>query len=62
MKAKKFATQIDEKTLKDLRSFAKKSDINISKIVNEAIIEYLGKHRVRPLFMKVLEETFEENK
>ena len=50
MKAKKFATQIDEKVLKDLKAFASESDRSISKVVSDAIAEYLHRARLRPAF------------
>ena len=62
MKAKKFATQIDEKVLNDLKLYAKENDKSISKIVNEAVAEYLQKVKVRPAFMEAMEEVLEENK
>ena len=45
MKLKKFATQIDEEVLKDLRSYADQSERSISNIVSDAVAEYI--HRAR---------------
>jgi len=61
MKAKKFATQIDETVLKDLRTFSEKTDRSISKIVNEAVKEYISKSLVRPEFSKAMSEILDEN-
>jgi uncharacterized membrane protein YheB (UPF0754 family) len=61
MKPKKFATQIDEKVLEDLKSFAKQTDRSISKIVTEAVHEYLSKAQVRPAFRKAMNEVLDEH-
>jgi predicted transcriptional regulator len=61
MKAKKFATQIDEKVLKDLKSFAKSTDRSISGIVSEAVAEYLGRAKVRPAFRKAMDEVLDDH-
>jgi len=61
MKLKKFATQLEEKTIRDLKLFSKKTDKSISKVVNLAIIEYLQKTQVRPAFRNAMEEVIEEN-
>lgn len=62
MKAIKFATQIDERVAEDLRQFAQQSDRSISRIVTEAIAEYLQKYRVRPAFRRAMGQVLEENK
>ena len=46
-KAIKFATQIDEKVLKDLKSFANQSDRTISSVVTEAVAEFIHRAKVR---------------
>lgn len=61
MNAKKFATQIDEKVLKQLRAFAKSTDKSISKIVNEAIKDYLKKSQIRPAFKNAMNEVINDN-
>lgn len=48
MKAKKFATQIDEKVLRDLKAFVNESDRSISSVVTEAVAEYIHRARLRP--------------
>lgn len=62
MKAKKFSTQIDEQVLKDLKEFASSSEYSISKIVTDAVSEYLQKVRVRPVFRQAMEDVIEDNK
>ena len=61
MSYKKFATQIDEKVLKDLKSYAEQTDKSLSSIVSEAVREYLGKAQVRPAFRKAMDEVLEDN-
>lgn len=61
MKPKKFATQIDEGVLKDLKLYAKKSDRSISSIVSDAVKEYITKAQVRPAFKSAMDEVIEEH-
>lgn len=61
MKAKKFATQIDEKVLKELRSYSESSHRSISSVVNEAVTEYLDRAKVRPAFRKAMDEVLDEH-
>ena len=61
MKAVKFATQIDPVVARDLRRFAEESDRSISKIVSEAVSEYLQRHRLRPKFHSALEEVLADH-
>jgi hypothetical protein len=61
MKAKKFATQIDEKVLKDLKSYVAQTDRKISSVVSEAIAEYLDRSKVRPAFREAMSEVLEEH-
>lgn len=61
MKLKKFATQIDEKVLKELKLFAATSDKSISKVVTEAVADYLQKVQVRPAFRKAMDEVLEDH-
>lgn len=56
VKPVKFATQLDQRVARELRSFATETDRSISKIVNEAVAEYLAKYRVRPAFRAALDE------
>jgi len=61
MKLTKFATQVDVSVLKELRSYAKAEDKSISKVVTEALSDYLKKIKVRPAFRNAMEEVLAEN-
>ena len=61
MKAKKFATQIDEKTLKDLKSYTKETDRSISSVVTEAVAEYLHRSKLRPAFRNAMDEILDDH-
>lgn len=61
MKAKKFATQIDETVLKDLKAFVKQTDRSISKVVSEAVKEYIQRAQVRPAFKTAMDEVIEDH-
>ena len=61
MKLKKFSTQIDEAVLKDLKNYIKQSDRSISKVVSEAVREYVAKAQVRPAFRKAMDEVIDEH-
>ena len=61
MKAKKFATQLDEKVLKDLKSYVSQSDRSISSVVNEAVAEYLQRSRLRPAFRSAMDEVLDDH-
>lgn len=61
MKAKKFATQIDETVLKDLKAFVKDAERSISSVVSEAVAEYLQKVRLRPAFRKAMDEVINDH-
>ena len=61
MKARKFATQIDEKALDELRSYAKTTGRSISSVVSEAVTEYLKRASVRPAFRDAMSEVMEDH-
>jgi len=61
MKAKKFATQIDEQVFIDLKKYIEETDNSISKVVSKAISEFLEKERVRPMFRSAMDEVLNEN-
>lgn len=61
MKAIKFATQIDEKVLKDLKSYANETDRSISNVVSEAVAEYLQRSKLRPAFRHAMDEVLDEH-
>lgn len=62
MKAIKFATQIDEKVLKDLKSYVSETDRSISSVVSEAVAEYLQRSKLRPAFRSAMDEILDEHK
>ena len=62
MKATKFATQLDEAVLRRLRRFARENDRSISRIVGEAVAEYLDRAEVRPAFCRAADEVLDENR
>ena len=61
MKVKKFATQIDEKVLKDLKSYVNQTDRSISGVVSEALAEYLQRVKLRPVFREAMNEVLDEH-
>lgn len=61
MKAKKFATQIDEKVLKELKSYSKETQRPISYVVSEAVAEYLERSKVRPAFRNAMDEVMDQH-
>ena len=61
MKATKFATQLDEKTLADLRAYAKSTGRSISSVVNEAVGEYLERSQLRPAYRAAMDEVLDEH-
>jgi len=58
----KFASQIDQKTLKQLREYANETDRSISRVLTDAVDQYLALARVRPEFRKATEQVLEENR
>jgi hypothetical protein len=61
MKLKKFATQIDESTLEDLRTYARETGRSISGVVSEAVGEYLKRASVRPAFRDAMDEVLADH-
>jgi hypothetical protein len=61
MKVKKFATQIDEKVLKDLKSYTNETDRSISSVVTEAVAEYLQRSKLRPAFRNAMDEILDDH-
>ena len=57
----KFATQIDEKVLNDLRTYAEVADRSISSIVSDAVAEYITKAQIRPAFRKAMAEVLDDH-
>lgn len=61
MKLKKFATQIDETALEELRAYARSTGRSISGVVTEAVEEYLKKASVRPAFRSAMDEVLDDH-
>ena len=61
MKVKKFATQIDEKVLKDLKTYVNEADRSISSVVTEAVSEYLQRSKLRPAFRNAMDEVLDDH-
>lgn len=61
MKATKFATQLDETTLAELRAYAKSTGRSISSVVNEAVGEYLARSQLRPAFRTAMSEILDDH-
>jgi hypothetical protein len=61
MKHKKFATQIEEKTLEELRAYSKSTGRSISGVVTEAVGEYLKRASVRPAFRSAMSEVLKDH-
>jgi hypothetical protein len=53
---------MEKEVLEQLRSYAADSNKNISVVLNEAVVDYLTKVRLRPAFMKASADIIEENK
>lgn len=60
-KSVKFASQIDEKTLKELKTFVKETDRSISSVLTDAVQDYLSRVRLRPAFRKAAEDVLSEH-
>jgi post-segregation antitoxin (ccd killing protein) len=61
MKLVKFATQVDEKVLKELRAVAKETDVSISRLVTEALAAHLQRVRLRPAFRQAMDEVLDDH-
>lgn len=61
MKMKKFATQVDEDVLEELRRYVKASDRSISGVVTDAIRDYINRLEVRPAFRDSMDEVLSEH-
>jgi hypothetical protein len=57
----KFATQVDEAVLREVRATAKETGQSISKLVEDALVEHLRRVRVRPAFRRAMEEVMDEH-
>jgi predicted transcriptional regulator len=61
MPAVKISSKIDEKVWDDLKALASEMHQNVSGLLTEAVREYIERRRVRPIVLKHLESSMEEN-
>jgi len=61
MKLVKFATQVDEKVLKELRAVAKETGKSISRLVTEALATHIQRVRIRPVFRRAMDAVLDEH-
>ncbi len=61
MGAIKISSKVDELVWKELRGLAEETHQSISGLLNEAISDYVRRHRVRPEVLRHLEESMKEN-
>lgn len=61
MTAVKMSSKIDEKVWDDLKSLASETHQNVSGLLSEAVKEYVQRRRVRPVVLRHLENSVEEN-
>jgi hypothetical protein len=61
MAMQKFATQIDEEVLAEVRATAKATGQSISKLVEDALVEHLRRVRVRPAFRQAMSDVLDEH-
>jgi hypothetical protein len=57
----KISSKIDESAWNDLRDLARESHQNISGLLSEAVREYVGRRRIRPVVLKHLEDSIADN-
>jgi predicted transcriptional regulator len=61
MAAIKISSKVDEEIWAELRAMAEESHQNVSGLLTEAIREYLQRRRVRPVVLRHLEDSIEQN-
>lgn len=61
MAKEKFASLVESKILKDLRTYSELTDRSISSLVSEALAEYLAKVKVRPAFRNAMDEVITDH-
>jgi predicted transcriptional regulator len=61
MPAVKISSKIDEKVWSDFKSLASEMHQNVSGLLTDAVREYVERRRVRPMVIKHMESSFEEN-
>jgi hypothetical protein len=60
-KAVKFSSQIDEKSLKELKKYTDATGRTLSSVLTEAVDQYLNRAQVRPAFQDAVEAVMNEN-
>lgn len=58
----KVSSKVDEEVWAELRAMAEESHQSVSGLLTEAIREYLQRRRVRPIVLRHLEDSIEENR
>jgi hypothetical protein len=61
LKPKKFATQIDEDVLIALKKYAHEADKSISRVITEAVSEFIQKRQLRKPFMSAMNEVLDDH-
>ena len=62
MQSIKISSKVDEDAWNELKALAAETHQNLSGVLTEAIREYLVRRRVRPVVLKHLEQSIDENK
>lgn len=57
----KVSTTVDEKLWKEFRGLSKETHQSLSGMLNEALEDYLNKKKIRPKFLKAMNESLREN-
>lgn len=57
----KISTIIDEKLWREFKKHAQENHQSLSHLMNEALREFLRKRRIRPEFLKHIENSVNEN-
>jgi hypothetical protein len=60
-KAVKFSSQIDEKSLKELKKYSDVTGRTLSSVLTDAVDQYLNRAQVRPAFQDAVEAVMNEN-
>jgi len=61
MPSVKISSKIEEKVWSDLKNFANETHQSVSGLLTEAVREYVERRRVRPVVLRYLEDSMEEN-
>jgi predicted transcriptional regulator len=61
MAAIKISSKVDEKVWNDLKSLAEETHQNVSGLLTEAIRDYVKRRRIRPVVLRHVEQSMDEN-